>query len=159
PPLVRQVQMEMIKALAGAEDYDSLIDRIPDALRVLKGYIQKIQNGEVSVGDLLITKRISKHPEDYTHKVLQALAARQLLMAGVRVQPGQSVQFLIRNSGSAIPQNRVRAAHLLEPEPKIDREKYLEILLEAGESLLSPFGYDAERIHGKVMRCEDRKLF
>lgn len=159
PPLVRQVQMEIIKVLAGAEDYDSFIGRIPDALRILKEYTQKIQKGEVSVEDLLITKRISKHPEDYTHEVLQALAARQLLMAGVRVQPGQTVQFLIRNSGSAIPQNRVRAAQLLEPEPKIDREKYLEILLEAGESLLRPFGYDAERIHDKFMRFEDRKLF
>ncbi|MEM4721906.1 MAG: DNA polymerase domain-containing protein [Candidatus Methanomethylicaceae archaeon] len=154
PDFVKKAQMDMIRALAPAVDYNSFIERVPEALATLRGYVKKLEQGEVDSESLLIKKCISKHHNEYVHNVLQALAVKQLAMAGIKVLPGETVQYLIRNYGSPIPQNRVRAAQLLEPKPKIDSEKYLEMLFAAGETLLSPFGYDAERIRVEVMGCE-----
>lgn len=154
PDFIKKAQMDMINALAPAVDYDSFMERIPGALAALREQAKRLERGEVDFESLLVKKRISKHHNEYVHNVLQALAVKQLAMAGVRVRPGETVQYLIRNSGSMIPQNRVRAAQLLEPKPKIDTEKYLEMLFAAGETILSPFGYDAERIRVEVMDCE-----
>jgi len=154
PDFIKRAQLDMIRALAAAEDCRSFTERIPEALAVLRRYVQRLQRGEVEPGELVIKKRISKHANEYVHNVHQALVVRQLAGEGIKLHPGETAQYIIRNSGSQIPQNRVRAVQLLEPKPKIDMEKYLEMLFVAGENLLSPFGYDAEKIRAEVMGYE-----
>jgi len=154
PEFIKKAQLEMIEVLSGASSYEEFVKRIPAALQVLRGYTEKLLRGDVSVEELLLSKRLSKHPHDYAHAVFQAVAARQLLAAGFDVYPGQTVRFLIVDADNRSPNNRVRAAELLNERQRFDVHKYLEMLLEAGETLFSLFGYDLERIRSHVVYGE-----
>lgn len=144
----------MIRLLSSANDYNDFIRRIPDALWVLRREAEKLMEGKVNVYDLLVSKRLSKHPREYAHDVFQAVAAKQLMLAGFDVYLGQTVQYLIVDAGNRNPNNRVRAAQLLGSRPRFDVQKYLEMLLEAGETLYGVFGYEFDRIRSEVLYGE-----
>jgi DNA polymerase elongation subunit (family B) len=154
PPFIEKAQVEMIKVLAKSSDFEGFLRRVPEALSVLKEYASKLISGQISVGDLLISKRLSKHPSDYMHDVFQAIAARQLLTAGFDVYPGQTVQYLIVDAENRSPNKRVKAAQLLNAKQKYDIAKYLEMLLEAGQTILGPFGYDLDKIRSVAIYGE-----
>jgi DNA polymerase elongation subunit (family B) len=146
PPLIKNAQLEMIEEFSTAKDYDEFVGRIPKCLSIVKKYAERLLHGEVNTEELLITKRLSKCPQEYTHDVFQAVAATQLMSAGFDVYPGQTVEYIIVDADNRSPSKRVLAAPLIGPNQRYDIKKYLEMLLEAGESLLCVFGYDIERI-------------
>ncbi len=158
PPYIAKAQREMIKVLASASNFEEFSSRIPEALRVLRGYCERLLNGKLSINDLLIKKRISKSPEEYSHDVFQALAAKQLKDAGFNVYPGQAVQYLIADADNRSPNRRVKAAQLLNANSKFDVKKYLELLLEAGETLLKVFGYNMDKIRSQALYGEKQQL-
>jgi DNA polymerase elongation subunit (family B) len=158
PPFVEKAQVEMIKVLAKASDFEGFLKRVPEALNVLKEYAGKLLRGQISLSDLLISKRLSKHPLDYMHDVFQAVAARQLLAAGFDVYPGQTFQYLIVDAENRNPNKRVKAAQLLGAKQKYDVEKYLKLLLEAGQTILGIFGYDLKKIRSEVIYGEKQLI-
>jgi DNA polymerase elongation subunit (family B) len=158
PPFIEKAQVEMIKVLAKASDFEGFLKRVPEALSVLKDYASKLISGQVSFSDLLISKRLSKHPSDYMHDVFQAIAARQLLTAGFDVYPGQTVQYLIVDTENRSPNRRVKAVQLLNAKQKYDMAKYLDMLLGAGQIILGPFGYDLEKIRSSVIYGEKQLI-
>ncbi|MEM2947215.1 MAG: hypothetical protein QXN96_03130, partial [Candidatus Bathyarchaeia archaeon] len=134
--------------------YEEFLERIPLALGVLKEYAEKLISKNVAIEELLIAKRLSKRPYDYAHDVFQAVAARQLMMAGFDVYPGQTVQYLIVDADNKNPIKRVVAAQLLGLRQRYDAHKYLEMLFDAGETLLGVFGYDLDRLRNEVLYSE-----
>jgi DNA polymerase elongation subunit (family B) len=158
PPFIEKAQVEMIKVLAKSSDFEGFLKRVPEALSVLKDYASKLVRGQINVGDLLISKRLAKHPSDYMHDVFQAIAANQLLTAGFDVYPGQTVQYLIVDAENKSPNKRVKAAQLLNVKQKYDIAKYLKMLLEAGQTILGPFGYDLDKIHNEVIYGEKQLI-
>jgi DNA polymerase elongation subunit (family B) len=158
PPFIEKAQVEMVNVLGRASDFKSFMERVPEALNVLRQYVYKLLGGKIDIVDLLLSKRVSKHPMDYRHDVFQAIAAHQLLMKGFDVYPGQTVQYIIVDADNKSPNNRVNAAQLLEAKQTYDMQKYLDLLLEAGETLLSIFGYDKERIRSEVLYGEKQAL-
>jgi DNA polymerase I len=151
PHFIAEAQVEMIKKLAKSVDFEDFLVRISSALNVLSEYAAKIVSKQVSVQDLLVTKRLSKSPSSYSHDVFQAIAAKQLEKAGFEVSAGQTVQYLIVDSKSNTVKNRVLAAGLLKPKTRYDVQKYLDMLISAGETLLEVFGYTEDKIRGKVL--------
>jgi len=63
--------------------------RIPDAVEILRGYVERLRKRDVDVQDLIIAKQLSMHPARYAHDVFQAIAAKQLLKEGVEVSKSQ----------------------------------------------------------------------
>jgi len=156
PALIRDAQIDMIKALAKAPNSRAFMKRIPEAVKVLKGYAEKLIRGDVSVRDLLIAKQLSYHPSDYVHDVFQAIAAKQLLQEGVEVSAGQTVRYLITNAASRRADRRVKAAELLGTDMHYDVKKYLEFLLTAAANILSPFGYTLDKLYSLALYGEDQ---
>ncbi|MEM3765836.1 MAG: DNA polymerase domain-containing protein [Candidatus Bathyarchaeia archaeon] len=154
PAFITNAQIEMIKVFRGASNYNDFVGKIPEALRVLRGYAERLLRGDVDVDDLVIAKRLSKHPNDYAHDVFQAIAARQLLNSGFDIYSGQTVRYIIVDADNRSPSNRVRAVQLLNERYKFDVQKYLEMLLEAGETLFGVFGYDLNIIQNEVIYGE-----
>ena len=147
----------MIKVLAKASSYVQFLARVPTALGVLKQYVEKLASRSVDVEELLIAKRLSKHPSGYAHDVFQAIASRQLMTAGFDVYPGQTVQYLITDSKSRRVNERVLAKQLIKDKVDYDVEKYLELLVSAADTLLGVFGHNSERIRDQVL-CREKQL-
>lgn len=146
PKFIRRCQSEMLGVLATATDAHSARLLIPETIRILRQYLRQLQQRQVSVSDLIITKQISKNPADYTHDILQAIAARQLQAEGRLLSPGQSVSYIILDSSHDDPRRRVIPVELAAAGSRYDVSKYSELLIDAAATILTPFGCSKERV-------------
>jgi DNA polymerase elongation subunit (family B) len=151
PNFIRNAQIDMIRVLARAHDPKEFLSRIPQALKVLKDYAEKLINREISPEDLLIAKQLSMDPHDYVHSVFQAIAAMQLIREGLDISAGQTIRYLIIDASNPKPDRRVRVAELIDDKTKYDVRKYLELLVEAGVNILSLFSYSYEKVQRLVV--------
>jgi DNA polymerase I len=158
PKFVHDAQMDMIKVLADADDANAFMKKIPDALEVVKEYRGKLIEGDVSIWDLIVTKRLSKNIEGYTQRVSQVIAAEQLLREGVEVSAGKNVSFLFTSANNKRYERRVKARELIEVGVNSDVRKYLLLLYSAASNLLSPFGYSAKDVYDTVKGFHQNKL-
>jgi DNA polymerase I len=158
PKFVYDAQMEMIKALASANDSKNFVEKIPDALNIVKEYRKKLLNGEVAVWDLIVTKRLSKDLKEYTQKVSQVIAGEQLQKEGFEVSAGKSVKFLFTSAKNKRYRRRVKAKELIEEETNPDLRKYLLLLYSAASNILSPFAYSPKAVYEYIQGYNHLKL-
>ena len=130
-PLVARMQKEVLGMLAEAEDHQSYRQKLEEARVVLERYLESLESGAVPVEDLVISKRLTRPPRDYQKASLTAIAAQQLYGRGVRLRPGQTVEYLITDANAILPNDRVRAYALWEGWHGYDRKKYCGMLREA----------------------------
>jgi DNA polymerase elongation subunit (family B) len=150
PRFVYNAQMKMIKVLASAYDSKEFMQKIPEALKVVKEYRQKLLDGDVSISDLIITKHLSKHPKKYKQHVSHVIAAEQMIKEGAEVHAGKNVRFLFTNAEDKRHERRVKAEQLIENGVNPDTRKYLLLLYASAASLLSVSGYTAKSIYDAV---------
>ena len=150
PRFIYNAQMEMIKVLASAINSKQFIEKIPEALRVVKEYRQRLLDGKVPVWDLIITKHLSKNPKRYKQHVSQVIAAEQLMKEGADVHAGNKIRFLFTRAEDKRHSRRVKAAQLLEQETNPDIKKYLLLLYSAAANLLSFSGFTTESVYDAV---------
>jgi len=139
PPLVARMQLEALAILAEAHDYDSYGQKLREAREVLKRYLGLVQDGGAAIEDLIISKRMTREPRQYSKANRVAIAAQQLYGSGVKLRPGQTVEYVITDGDARVPNDRVRAFALWEGWHGYDRGKYRAMLLEAFEPLEQPF--------------------
>src|SRR5207249_8115201 len=131
PPLLGRMQQEVLAILAEAHDYDSYLQKLEIARGVFANYENRLANGEVDIRDLVVSKRITKEPREYQKAGVTAIAAQQLFGSGVNLRPGQNIEYVITDSESPVPNDRVRAFALWEGWCGYDRKKYARMLREA----------------------------
>jgi DNA polymerase elongation subunit (family B) len=150
PRFVYNAQMDMINALASADNSKQFVEKIPEVLKVVKEYRQKLLSGEIPVWDLIVTKHLSKHPSKYKQHVNQVIAAEQLMKEGAEIHAGKNIRFLFTNAEDKRYERRVKAEQLLEKGVNTDTRKYLLLLYSAAASLISFSGYSAKSIYNAV---------
>jgi DNA polymerase-2 len=138
PPLVRAMQERMLAVLATARDLSELRALAPRAERIAEAEIERVFAGQASPSALVVTRRLSMAPEEYVNEGLQALAARQLLARGLRLEPGQSVQYLVVSARARNPRERVLAVPLVDERSPYDRAFYADLCRQATATLLDP---------------------
>ena len=158
PPFIAKAQKAMIEKLAPARSLEEFMERIPEALSAMQQFAWRLAEGRVDVGELAITKRLSKRPSEYAYSVMQAIAARQLEKAGYELHPGQTVSYIITDAGSSRPYERVLALPLVKGKAKYDGQAYLNMLVSAAETLLSAFGYTQEKLWEVIYGVRQREL-
>jgi DNA polymerase elongation subunit (family B) len=147
---IYNAQMDMINALASANDAKQFMEKIPEVWRIVKTYRQKLLNREIPLGDLVVTKHLSKNPSEYVQKVSQVIAAEQLCEAGAEVHAGKNVSFLFTDSKNKRYERRVKAEQLLDSNINVDLEQYLLLLYSSAASLLSFAGYTPSLVYDAV---------
>ncbi len=150
PRFVYNAQMEMIQVFASANNSQEFIEKIPEALDVVKAYRKRLLDGDVPVWDLIVTKRLSKHPSRYKQRVSQVIAAEQLMKEGAEVHAGKNVMFLFTDATNKKHKRRVMAEQLIERGVNPDLKKYLLLLYASAAGLLSFAGYTAEKLYESV---------
>lgn len=158
PPFVKSAQTEMLEVLAGAKDPSQFVAKIPEALKVIKDYREKLIAGEISIWDMIVTKHLSKAPERYKQMVSQVIAAKQLMKEGVEVTGGKNVRFLFTSAENKRYERRVMAEELIEKNTDADTKKYLLLLYASAANMFSPFGYSIKSIYDQVRGQRQIKL-
>ena len=145
PNIVKDCQRDMLSIFSEANNSSEFMALIPKALEVMQLYVLRLRTGRVSLEDLILEKRLSKNPDEYTHHVEQAIAADNLVKEGGSVHGGQTVSYVIA-SPSRVWNNRVIPVELLDERTGYDSEKYVTLLLSSAMNLLLPFGYDLQHL-------------
>jgi DNA polymerase elongation subunit (family B) len=140
PDIVRRCQNEMLKILTQARDSNEFRLLIPQALKVLEKFVRSLRNGSAPMEDLVIVRNLSKNPDEYTHQVPQAIAARQLISQGGSVHAGQQVSYIltIDQACTAIP------PEIVDEGTVYDSGRYVDLLCSSAANLLLPLGYDTK---------------
>jgi DNA polymerase I len=159
PRFVYDAQMEMINIFSTADNSREFMQKVPEALEVVKAYRQKLLKGEVPIEDLIISKHLSKNPKHYKQHVSQVIAAEQLIKEGSEVHAGNSVQFVFTDSTNKRFDRRVKAKQLLDKGVNPDERKYLQLLYSSAASLLSFSNYTAKTVYDSVRGYENKNLF
>jgi DNA polymerase II len=158
PRFVYDAQMEMINVFSGANNSREFMQKIPQALTVVKAYRKKLLDGEVPIADLIISKHLSKNPQHYKQHVSQVIAAEQLIKAGSEVNAGKNVHFVFTDYKNKRFERRVRAEQLLDSGVNPDIRKYLELLYSSAASLLSFSNYTSQAVQDSIRGYEDKRM-
>lgn len=146
PPFIVAAQMEMLNILASAKSRNELNSIVPQVIEVACGYADALRAGQVPHQDLVITKRLSRGPMAYSKDTLLAIAAKELVGTGIELSPGESIQYIITEEHADAKCDRARAfVHYGGREP-YDAKKYIELLLNAVETVLTPLGVTRSQI-------------
>ncbi len=175
PPLVVKMQTEALAILAEAHDFESYCRKLAEAREVLERYLARLKEGSATAAglhsgteqalhhrvagracmeELVISKRLTRPPGEYQKSSATAIAARQLDRAGVRLRPGETIEYIVTDAGSELPDDRVRAWTLWEAWRGYDVKWYQEMLREAFEPFehfAAPRAYSAP-MPGKAAR-------
>ena len=135
PPLVARMQQEVLAILAEAHDFAGYAVKLEEAREILRRYQESLSEGSVAIEDLIVSKRLTREPREYRKANQIAIAAQQLFGRGVRLRPGQTVEYIITDAGNRVANDRVRAYALWDGWFGYDRRKYAELLREAFEPL------------------------
>ncbi len=134
PPLVARMQAEALAILAEARDLRTYGRKLEEAREVLERYLERVKEGDVGVEELVIRRRLTRPPGEYQKNSVTAIAARQLDRAGVRLRPGETIEYIITDADATLPDDRARAWTLWEGWRGYDAEKYREMLRDAFEA-------------------------
>ncbi|HXW14771.1 MAG TPA: DNA polymerase domain-containing protein, partial [Terriglobia bacterium] len=133
PPFVTRMQREVLAILAEARDFFTYCDKLREAREVYERYQERLRDGSVAVEELVIRKRLTQAPASYQKNSSTAIAARQLDRAGVKLRPGENIEFIITDANSSLIDDRVRAWTLWEGWRGYDVEAYGKALEKAFE--------------------------
>lgn len=158
PSFVYNAQTGMINTLAKANNTTELYRQIPEAIKILRTYRQRLLDGEIPLSDLIISKHISKDPRRYHQQVSQVIVAQQLARHGIEVQAGTNTEFVFTNSTHKRYSRRVKASMLIERGTNADAKKYLMLLYSSAANLLSFAGYTTEKIYDAVRGQQQKSI-
>jgi DNA polymerase elongation subunit (family B) len=96
-------------------------------------------NEEIQITDLVISKLLRQNIEKYRSLFPHVAAAIRLNISGVISGKGDNIQYVYTDSNHANSLQRITPAKLISSE-EYDKEKYLEMLLDSAEAVLSVFG-------------------
>lgn len=139
PPLVAAMQTRMLTLLFQTATLEEARAQFPAVMDLLHDQLVRLRQHEVRPEELVIRTVLSQDPMKYEKGVPQAVAAHQLVQAGVTLHPGEAIEYIITNAASRIPGERAVAYACLPGDWSYDEERYARMLRRATETLLAPF--------------------
>jgi DNA polymerase elongation subunit (family B) len=131
PPIVVRMQTEVLKILAEARDYAGYCEKLKDARQVLERYLARVENGSAPAEELVISRRLTRAPGEYKQSNVTAVVARQLDQAGVKLRPGETIEYILTDTQARLPDDRARAWTLWEGWRGYDVAEYMDALRQA----------------------------
>ena len=139
PPIVAAMQRRMLDLIFQAATLDEARARLPAVAELLEEQCVRLRQHEVRAEELVIRTVLSQDPREYERGIPQAVAAHQLVQAGVALHPGEAIDYIITNAAAKIPGERAVAYARLPSDWFYDADRYREMLRRAADTLLAPF--------------------
>lgn len=159
PIFLKNMQKDMIDVFSKANTSSEFLGLIPDAVDIVKEYGKKIINNDVNQDELVITNCVSRDITEYKVNTLVKSAMLQLRKAGVELEPGQSVRYVVCNEKTRNPWKRVCIAENIESNDTIDVDFYLRQIAQYAESILIPFGFTLEKFYDMLQKIKYREIY
>ena len=142
PAFIKEFQRTLLSKLFDCQSSEEVLTTgYQNALEYITQKIDKLMNGEVQITDLVISKLLRQNIEKYRSLFPHVAAAIRLNVSGAITNRGDNIQYVHTDSNHTDPLQRITPANLISSE-NYDKEKYLEILLDSAEAVLSIFGFN-----------------
>jgi hypothetical protein len=142
PTFIKQFQRTLLSKLFDCNNSEEVLSSgYQNALLHITHSIDKLMNGEIQITDLVISKLLRQNIEKYRSLFPHVAAAIKLNLSGVITSRGENIKYVFTDSNHADPLQRITPAKLISSE-EYDKRKYLEMLLDSAEAVLSVFGFD-----------------
>ncbi len=145
PPFFKEVQKELIGLME-----EKGTGCTEEMMKTMKKYYLHIAQREVPINKLVFTKTVSKRAEDYEHMTESKAALMQYEQHNTILQPGQTIKYVVTDGRSRDHREKVAVLHLTEPPIHYDKKYYEKYLYRVVEEILTPFGFNEERIKKEV---------
>ncbi len=119
---------------------------------LLERRLRRLEDGDVAPDELVVTRRVSKQPEEYSRMSASVGAMERARGLGVDVYPGEDVRFVVVDDSAARYRERVRLS--FEDSDGYDSGFYRRRLLKVAESLVSPFGWGRDDLERRLASTE-----
>ena len=141
PTFIKEFQRTLLSKLFDCNTYEEVLTiGYKNSLLYITQSIDELMNGEVQITDLVISKLLRQNIEKYRSLFPHVAAAIRLNVSGVIANRGDSIQYVHTHSSHTDPLYRITPTKLILSN-EYDKEKYLEMLLDSVESVLSVFGF------------------
>jgi DNA polymerase elongation subunit (family B) len=161
PKFIKQFQTELLYTLFNCKDSAELVSKgYENCLLLVTKAIDKIMTGkEIHQDDLVISKLLGQDIEKYKSLFPHVSAAIQCYQlnnkGGKYPTKGDTIQYIYTNSQHKNPLCRVVPLEILQKVGEkgkddkgngktlnYDKDKYIEMILDAAETVLGYFGFD-----------------
>ena len=157
PKYVQRAQEAMLDVLVPAEDVAAVRRLVPEVLATAKRFVEDLKQGNVPPFELIIRRTISKDPYEYENNSMNATVSQALAEAGVKLMPGESIQYIITDATGKKDPAKAKPLALYALDDGYDAEKYSEMVLDAAETLLHPLGYTKESLREELGMTTGKK--
>ena len=142
PAFIKEFQRTLLSRLFDCNTYEEVLTiGYENALMYITQSVDKLMNGEVQINDLVISKLLRQNIEKYKSLFPHVSAAIRLNVSGAIANRGDTIQYVHTDSSHTDPLQRITPANLISSK-EYDKEKYLEMLLDSAEAVLSIFGFN-----------------
>ena len=136
--IAKEVQEEVARIILSTE-------KVEEAINYVRNIVSKLREGKVEKEKLIIWKKISKKIEEYDVSAPHVIAARRLAKAGIKVEPGSEIGYLIAK-GSGNISGRAYPFMMLKID-NIDVDYYVKHqIIPAALRILSYFGVTEKQL-------------
>ncbi len=142
PLFIKHMQGKMLEVFKPAKSVREVEALAPAALAAAKEFIDLLWSGQADPLELVIRRHISQLADEYTNNSANAVVAKALDESGIKLQPGEMIEYILLDSTGKKKPEKAKALALYAHDDGYDIVKYTEMALKAVETLLLPFGYD-----------------
>ena len=152
PEFINIAQEAMLGELSLASNAAEFHERIPRAVNILRWTAKRVLDRAIPVHQFVLTKNVSRTLPEYVVLTATAAALKQMEKRGFRVEPGETVRYVLLDVRARESERKVRVAEFLQGNEAVDAWEYIRLLCRSGQTLLAPFGYTEEKLFGM---CQD----
>jgi len=149
PTYIKDAQCSLIETLDKTESPEAICD-------VAFSHINALKSGDVDPSHLFITETPTKTHEDYKRDTPISAAVARAHSLDRPTNPGQPLSYIVVDTDDQL-KHRVR----LESEPisDYDPDYYCELMKQATESVIAPFGWTRKDINQFSTTFEEPSLY
>jgi DNA polymerase-2 len=156
PPFVKHLQASMLRQLEDAKNVEEVRERVPAMLEVLRDHLAILRSGRANPMELVLRRHLTREAEEYTTNTVSAVVSKMLHETGIRVAAGEMVELIIVDRTGKKRPEKAKPLALYAFEDGYDIDQYTEFALKAAETLLTPFGWDFERLKAEFVGTKRR---
>jgi len=155
PPFIKEFERKLLTILFDADCAEKVKkEQVKKAYNHVVETCNKVIQGKVSANSLIISKTLKKPVIEYKSILPHVAAAIQMRQKGKKMQSGQNIEYLYINTSQKNPLRRVVSASISDRVHYYDREKYVELVLNAAETILGIFNFEKKQLGLKFKPCD-----
>jgi DNA polymerase elongation subunit (family B) len=150
PAFIKNFQENLIQTLFDVEATDEIYSvGYRNASTYIFKILNKLMRKDVPIDGLVVSQILRKPLTAYTYMFPHVSAAVNLAQQGIITREGETINFVYVNASHPNPLRRVAPTQIYKVK-YYDKVKYQELVLDAAETVLSPFGFSKQGFESKA---------